>query len=86
MHTGLEIPPRPPWSPVPPPLTPRSHVEPPVIPVDPQWEYHEVVRHPAAGLMSPDELDALGAEHWELVGVVPAGDGVHFYFKRERRR
>ena len=32
------------------------------------------------------ELDDLGASHWELVGVVSAVDGVHFYFKRERRR
>ena len=57
-----------------------------MIPVDPQWEYREVVRDPDSGLMSPWELDALGAEHWELAGVVAAGDGVHFYFKRERRR
>jgi hypothetical protein len=57
-----------------------------MIPVDPQWEYREIVRDPAAGLMSTGELDALGAEHWELGGVVAAGDGVHFYFKRERRR
>lgn len=88
MHTALEIPPppRPPWSPVPPLAPPHAHIEPPVIPVDPQWEYREVVRDPDKGLMRGDELDALGAEHWELAGVVPAGDGVHFYFKRERRR
>jgi hypothetical protein len=67
-------------------LAPQSHLEPPVIPVDPQWEYREVVRDPATGLMSPDELDAFGAEHWELAGVVAASDGIHFYFKRERRR
>jgi hypothetical protein len=86
MHTGLEIPPHPPWSPVPQPLPPRSHIEPPLIPVDPRWEYREIVRDPANGLMSADELDALGANHWELAGVVTASDGVHFYFKRERRR
>ena len=85
MHSDLEFPLRPPWSPIPPPLTPRSHVEPPVIPVDPRWEYREIVRDPATGLPSTAELDALGAEHWELVGVVPACDGVHFYLKRERR-
>jgi hypothetical protein len=84
MHTGLEIPPRPPWSPAPPPLPPQSHVEPPVIPVESRWEYREIVRDPAAGLMSTGELDALGAERWELAGVVAAADGVHFYFKRER--
>jgi hypothetical protein len=65
---------------------PQSHIEPPVIPLDPRWEYREVVRDPATGLMSADELDALGAEHWELAGVVAASDGVHFYFKRERHR
>jgi hypothetical protein len=57
-----------------------------MIPVDPRWEYRETVRDPSTGLMSTAELNALGAEHWELAGVVPAGDGVHFYFKRERRR
>jgi hypothetical protein len=35
--------------------------------------------------LSEAELDALGAERWELVGIVPAGAEVHFYFKRERR-
>ena len=86
MRTDLEIPPRPPWSPGPPPPTPDSRMEPPMIPVDVRWEYREVVRGPGARLMSTDELDALGADHWELAGVVAAGDGVHFYFKRERRR
>ena len=56
-----------PWSPVP-PLTPHSHIEPPVIPVDPLWEYREIVRGHDAGLMTTDELNALGAEHWELAG------------------
>ena len=86
MQIGLEIPPRPPWSPVPPSLPPHPHLEPPMIPVDPRWEYREIVRDSSKGLMSTAELDGLGAEHWELVGVAPAGDGVHFYFKRERRR
>jgi hypothetical protein len=86
MHNGLEIPPRPPWSPVPPLPPPHSHIEPPMIPVDPLWEYREVVRGHEAGLMTTDELNALGADHWELAGVAAAGDGVHFYFKRERRR
>jgi hypothetical protein len=86
MHNGLEIPPRPPWSPVTPLPPPHSHIEPPMIPVDPLWEYREVVRGHEAGLMTTDELNALGADHWELAGVAAAGDGVHFYFKRERRR
>jgi hypothetical protein len=57
-----------------------------MVPVEPKWEYREVVRETGTGLMSTAELDALGADHWELAGVVTAGDGVHFYFKRERTR
>ena len=86
MSIGLEIPPRPPWPPVPPALMPVSRVEVPMVPVEPQWEYRESVRAGGTGLLSTQELDALGEEHWELAGVVAADDGVHFYFKRERRR
>jgi hypothetical protein len=86
MRHGLEIPPRPPWSPVPPQAPPKPHVEMPLVTVEPQWEYREVVRPLGTDLLSTDELDGLGAEHWELAGVIAAGDGVHFYFKRERRR
>jgi hypothetical protein len=86
MHPSLEIPPRPPWSPVPPGPPVETRLDLPMVPVEPRWEYREVVREPAAGLMSTEELDRLGIEHWELAGVVAAGDRVHFYFKRERRR
>jgi hypothetical protein len=86
MYAGLEIPPRPPWSPVQPPPTPEPRLEMPMVPVEPKWEYREVIRETGTGLMSTAELDALGADHWELAGVAMAGDGVHFYFKRERRR
>jgi hypothetical protein len=58
-------------------------LEPPLVPVDPRWEYRELVRE-APGLLSEAELNALGAEGWELTGVAPAGPSVHFYFKRER--
>jgi hypothetical protein len=85
MSIGLEVPPRPPWSPVPPALMPESRVEVPMVPVEPQWEYREIIRGGGTGLLSTGELDALGKEHWELAGVVAADDGVHFYFKRERR-
>jgi hypothetical protein len=86
MNTTFEIPPRPPWSPVPPPTHGEGRIEPPIVPVEPQWEYREVVREVGAGPMSTEELNALGAQHWELAGVVSAGERIHFYFKRERRR
>jgi hypothetical protein len=36
------------------------------------------------GPLTQPELNALGDEHWELAGVVTAGERVHFYFKRAR--
>jgi hypothetical protein len=79
MPDTLEIPFRPGW-----PVPREARIEPPRVPVEPCWEYKEVVREVAGGLPSESELDALGAEGWELAGVVPAGDRVHFYFKRDR--
>jgi hypothetical protein len=80
MTGSLEIPIRPGW-----PVTPESRIDPPLVAVEPRWEYKEVVREVTAGLPSEAELNALGAEHWELAGIVAAGNQVHFYFKRERR-
>lgn len=45
--------------------------------------YRDVVRDPR-DVLTEAELDALGEEHWELVGVVSDGARVHFYLKRER--
>ena len=53
------------------------------MPVEPRWEYREVIRE-APDLVSEAELNALGAEGWELTGVAPAGRYVHYYLKRER--
>jgi hypothetical protein len=80
MSTTLEIPFRPGW-----PTSPEGRIEPPLVPVEPRWEYKEVVREVGGGLLTEGELNALGAEHWELVGIVPAGTQACFYFKRERR-
>jgi hypothetical protein len=82
MSARIEVPfpPRPP--------EPRGgHLQPPWVPVEPRWEYKEVVRDLAGeGLPTEDELNALGAEHWELASVAHEGRRVHFYFKRERTR
>jgi hypothetical protein len=53
-----------------------------VLPVEPRWEYKAIVRE-VPELLSEAELNALGEERWELVGVAPAGNHIHFYFKRE---
>lgn len=56
-----------------------------MVRIEPRWEYREVVRDREQGLMSTRELDAMGRDHWELAGIVAAGERVHFYFKREQR-
>jgi hypothetical protein len=66
-----------------PPERAGGRLEPPFVPVEPRWEYREIVRE-ASELLSERELNALGEERWELTGVAPAGSCVHFYFKRER--
>ena len=70
------------------PSEPRGgHVQPPWVPFEPIWEYKEIIRELGSeGLLREKELNALGAEHWELAGVATQGDQVHFYFKRERTR
>lgn len=69
----------------PPEQIPGLHVRPPMVYVreEPRWEYKLLVRDVAkAEEPSEDELNALGREGWELVGVLHAAPLVHFYFKR----
>jgi len=78
--------------PVPPPFPvppadpgPRAPLQPPLVYVTPTWEYKHLERALEAETPIPDgELNALGAEGWELVAALPAGSRVHFYFKRSR--
>jgi hypothetical protein len=52
--------------------------------MEPRWEYKELVRDlDREALPSEADLNALGAQHWELAGVMRDGQRVHFYFKRE---
>ena len=72
------------------PLPPRyqqpvgSRIELPFVPVEPRWEYREVVCE--AAVLGEADLNRRGEEGWELVGVAPMGTQTHFYFKRERHR
>ena len=61
-----------------------GRLEPPFVPVEPRWEYRELIRD-GSHAVSEAELNDLGAEGWELAGVAPVGSQVHFYLKRERR-
>jgi hypothetical protein len=65
------------------PAAPRAN--PPWVPIEPRWEYKEIVRDLASEqLLSEADLNALGEEHWELAGIVQENHRTHFYFKRER--
>lgn len=78
--------------PVPPPFpfpapdaTPRAPLVPPTVYVTPAWEYRHLSRDMSTdGPLTEDELNALGAEGWELTATLPAGTVIHFYFKRAR--
>lgn len=69
----------PPYVPPLPPQAPDVRVHAPLVYVQPVWEYKHVVGENAP---AESELNTLGAEGWELVGVVPASNAVHLYFKR----
>jgi len=70
------------------PAEPRGgHLAAPWVPVEPRWQYKDLVRELGSEeLPTEADLNALGAEHWELAGVASEGTRVHFYFKRERAR
>lgn len=58
-------------------------VRPPYVYVAPVWEYrHIVCRQSDQASLDEDELNALGADGWELVSTHAVPNGVHYYFKR----
>jgi hypothetical protein len=62
----------------------RPHVQPPTVFVYERrgWEYRVVTRNADEHALTEDELNVLGKEGWELVGVVPTAGVAQFYFKR----
>jgi hypothetical protein len=52
-------------------------------PFRPSWE-HRVERLANTDDLSPERLDAIGAQGWELAAVTPAGDGLVLVFERQR--
>ncbi len=60
-------------------------VQSPIVYVEenPAWEYKQLVRNLAKEKApSEDELNALGADGWELAGIFTDSPFVYFYFKR----
>ena len=87
MPVSSTIPPYRPFPPSPPSPEPgpRAPLQTPMVYLAPVWEYRQLTRPLGSdSLPTETELDALGAEGWELAAVVPEGTRVHFYFKRLR--
>lgn len=79
------LPPQVPITPTPPPPPAIGHLAVPQVPVlPPTWEYKRLTRPTDAPEVDEADLNALGRDGWELVGVVPGPTSTHFYFKRER--
>ena len=49
-----------------------------------RWEYRRLDRSGSTQLLSEHALDALGADWWELAGVVSDFSGTHYFLKRSR--
>ena len=88
MKTHLNEIPRRPFPNVPEPEQPqRPRVQQPTVYVYEKqaWEYKVVTRNIADdSVLSEEELNAIGASGWELVGVVTLQSKAQFYFKRVR--
>ena len=71
----------------PPPGSDPGAVQPPMMYVQKEltWEYKRIDR-PLEGdqLLNDDELNALGAEGWELTTSVTTGEMVYFYLRRPK--
>ena len=70
-----------------PPHEPKQpeHVHPPMIYVKEslKWEYKQIARDlEKEGPLSEEELNALGAEGWEMSGVAQQPPVTYYYFKR----
>lgn len=52
---------------------------------DTRWEYKRLDRDLAEGVLTEEEMNTLGAEGWELAGVVSQPSRAYFYLKRLRR-
>jgi hypothetical protein len=83
----IEFPSRP-YPHVPAPLQPQPpHLQSSTIYVYEKvaWEYRLVEKDLADDAFAEADLNLLGRDGWELVGMVPLAEKVQFYFKRAQR-
>lgn len=68
-----------------PPYEPKKPVRPPMVYVEKKlkWEYKQLTRNlKKEKPLDETELNALGAEGWEMSGVTQHPPFTYFYFKR----
>ena len=69
-----------------PPFEPKQRpLRPPMVIVEKQlkWEYKQIARNlKKEKPLDETELNALGAEGWEMAGVAQHSTNIYFYFKR----
>ena len=68
-----------------PPYDPNKPVRAPVVYIEKKlkWEYKQISRnHKKEKPLDEAELNALGAEGWELSGIAQHSTNIYFYFKR----
>lgn len=78
MSSGMFVPKQPQTGPVQPPLV--------YVKEDSAWEYKRLTRHMGeTGAPTEEELSELGAEGWELSGILKHAHYVYLYFKRRAK-
>ena len=68
-----------------PPYDPKQSIRPPMVYIEKKlkWEYKQIVRNlKKEKTLDEAELNALGAEGWELSGIAQHSTNIYFYFKR----
>ena len=68
-----------------PPFEPKKPIRAPMVYVEKKlkWEYKQITRNlKKEKPLDETELNALGAEGWEMSGVAQHPPTVYFYFKR----
>jgi len=70
-----------------PPREPQHEpIRPPMVYIEKRlkWEYKQLARNlKKEGTLSDEELNALGAEDWEMSGVAQQLHLTYYYFKRQ---
>ena len=51
----------------------------------PKWEYRTLLKSSDDAPLTEQDLNAMGADGWELVAVVRLSRNVQLFFKRARR-